>query len=192
MTVMESKKRYELLEKGKELFLKHGVKRISVEEICKEANVSKVTFYKYFKNKSELLNTIRDNLIEIGFSHFDEINKLNLRFSQKIKLMSKWRVEFFKSIQGEFLNQIIEMNEFKREYMTRFIQNIKTAQDNGEIRKDVSPELIALVSEKLREITLQEDWKNIYDDYATYQDEMRTLLFFGMLTDENREEGDMK
>jgi len=189
---MESKKRYELLEKGKELFLKHGVKRISVEEICKEANVSKVTFYKYFKNKSELLNTIRDNLIEIGFSHFDEINKLNLRFSQKIKLMSKWRVEFFKSIQGEFLNQIIEMNEFKREYMTRFIQNIKTAQDNGEIRKDVSPELIALVSEKLREITLQEDWKNIYDDYATYQDEMRTLLFFGMLTDENREEGDMK
>ncbi|MBI9049707.1 MAG: TetR/AcrR family transcriptional regulator [Anaerolineaceae bacterium] len=192
MAGLGNKKRNELLETGKQLFLKHGVKRISVEEICSVANVSKATFYKYFKNKDELLRTIRDNLMDIGFSKFDEINKLELRYSQKVNLMSKWRIEFFKSIQGEFLDEIIEKSEFKREYLTRFIQNIKIAQENGEIRKEVSPELIALVTEKLREITLQENWKDIYNDYATYQDEMRTLLFFGMLTDENRNEGDVK
>ncbi|MCK5130466.1 MAG: TetR/AcrR family transcriptional regulator [Clostridiales bacterium] len=192
MKEIQSLKRRQLLETGKELFLKHGIKRISVEDICQTANVSKVTFYKYFKNKKELLMTIRDDLMEIGFAKFDEINKLDLKFAQKIKLMSKWRIEFLNSIHGEFLDQVIEMNEFKKEFMARYIQNIKTAQKNGEIRKEISPELIALVTEKLREITTNENWKEIYDSYATYQDEMRTLLFFGMLTDENRHEGDMK
>ena len=50
-----SQKKQQLVETGKKLFLKHGVKRISIEEICRESEVSKVTFYKYFKNKQALI-----------------------------------------------------------------------------------------------------------------------------------------
>ena len=41
----------QILTKGKELFWKYGIKRVAIEEICKQAHVSKMTFYKYFKNK---------------------------------------------------------------------------------------------------------------------------------------------
>lgn len=37
------------------LFSQHGWKHISVDEICRQANVSRVTFYKHFKNKKILL-----------------------------------------------------------------------------------------------------------------------------------------
>jgi len=192
MSDRKNKKRYDILETGKKLFLKHGVKRISVEEICREANVSKVTFYKHFKNKQQLLVTIRDSLMEIGFKKFDEINKLDISFEKKIQTMSKWRIEFFESIKGEFLDQIIKMDDFKREYMTRFITNIKTAQKNGEIKNDIFPELIALVIEKLREITIENKWRDFFDDYSTYQNQLRTLIFFGILTKEEKDKGDMK
>ena len=103
--------------------------------------------------------------------------------------MSTWRVEFFSSLQREFLDQIIEMKDFKKEYMNRFIANIMIAQKTGELRKELSPELIALVTEKMREITLTEQWRDIFSDYATYQDQLRTIMFFGMLTDDSQNQG---
>ena len=39
---------------AKDLFWKFGIRKVSIEEICSKANVSKVTFYKYFENKIDL------------------------------------------------------------------------------------------------------------------------------------------
>ncbi len=179
-------KREQLLEVARKLFLKFGTKRVTIEEICKESNVSKVTFYKHFENKTAIIKAIRDEMMEMGFSKFDEISSQGIPFVEKIKLMSKWRIEFLSSIQGEFLDDILVMEEFKKEFMIRYLDNLKQAQIDGEVRKDISPELIWLVTEKMREVTIEGEWKNIFEDYATYQDQIRTIFFFGMLTDENR------
>ena len=50
---ISSKKYQDIKKKGKELFWKYGTKRVTVEEICREAGVSKMTYYKFFKNKNE-------------------------------------------------------------------------------------------------------------------------------------------
>jgi len=44
-----------LLEKGKELVLFHGIKKVSVDEIAKAAGVAKGTFYQHFGSKEEYL-----------------------------------------------------------------------------------------------------------------------------------------
>ena len=187
MAAKESKKRRQLIETGKELFLKHGIKRITIDEICSEAGVSKVTFYKYFKNKQALLKTIRDEFIELGFAKFDEINDLDIPFVQKIKQMSRWRVDFFSSIKGEFLDEVLEMDNFIKKYMTRYTEILKSAQAKGDIRKNISPHLIVLITEKMREVTLEGKWKEIFQDFADYQDQLRTILFWGLLPDKNRD-----
>ena len=43
----------EILEAAKELFFKHGFKRISIEDICNKADVSRRTFYVYYENKAD-------------------------------------------------------------------------------------------------------------------------------------------
>lgn len=154
--------------------------------VRKESNVSKVTLYKHFDNKTAIIKAIRDEMMEMGFSKFDEISSQGIPFVEKIKLISKWRIEFLSSIQGEFLDDILVMEEFKKEFMIRYLANLKQAQIDGEVRKDISPELIWLVTEKMREVTIEGQWKNIFEDYVTYQDQIRTIFFFGMLTDENR------
>ena len=185
-----SKKRRQLIETGKQLFLKHGVKRVTVEEICNKSNVSKVTFYKYFTNKPELLKTIRNELTETGFTKFDEIDQLDITYVEKISLMSEWRMEFFKSIKSEFLDEIIEINDFVKSYNDRFINGIKKAQARGEVRKEISPELVGLITEKLREVTIDGRWREIFNDYATYQNHLRKILFYGLLVDENHSKGE--
>lgn len=59
MTVkIENKKYKALLEAGKKLFCKHGFRRVTIDEICREAGASKMTFYKWFDNKTEFAKTI--------------------------------------------------------------------------------------------------------------------------------------
>ncbi len=49
-----------LTEAGRSLFWKFGFTKVTVEEICQSAGVSKMTFYRYFENKTELAKRILD------------------------------------------------------------------------------------------------------------------------------------
>ena len=61
-----SKKQQQIVNSGKELFFQYGVKRIRVEEICRKAKVSKMTFYKYFENKFALAEHIVQEILNDG------------------------------------------------------------------------------------------------------------------------------
>ena len=175
------KKFRQLVDTGRELFFKHGIKRVAVEEICKKANVSKVTFYKYFDNKLELAKYIGDELINLGFARFDEIDRLDTSFPEKIDLMTQWRIEFFSQIRSEFVEEILNLDGVYAEIKKRYLKNIKAAQERGEIRKEISIELIWLVTEKLNELVKDGSWKSIFSDYSQFQQQLRKLYFYGLL-----------
>lgn len=53
------------------LFSQHGWLRVSIEDICAEAQTSRVTFYKYFRNKKDILKEIlvdHKDRIRAGFT----------------------------------------------------------------------------------------------------------------------------
>ncbi|MBP6345447.1 MAG: TetR/AcrR family transcriptional regulator [Neisseriaceae bacterium] len=57
------------------LFTQHGWTRVSIEDICHQAQTSRVTFYKYFRNKKELLKEIlidHKDSIRAGFARLAE------------------------------------------------------------------------------------------------------------------------
>jgi AcrR family transcriptional regulator len=171
-----------LVETAKTLFFKHGVKRVTVEEICEKAHVSKVTFYKFFSNKDAIVRQIRDDLMNTGFSKFDEIGEMDIPYTEKIDLMTRWRVEYFSQMKSEFIEDIISFEETMEEMKKRFIKNILIAQEKGEIRRDLSPGLIWLTAEKLNEIALNGNWKDAVSDFNELHRQLRTLYFHGLLS----------
>ncbi|MDR3259924.1 MAG: TetR/AcrR family transcriptional regulator [Fusobacteriaceae bacterium] len=60
---MENKRKM-LIESLKILILKKGYSNTTIDDITKEANISKGSFYTYFKNKDELLEEILSNKME--------------------------------------------------------------------------------------------------------------------------------
>lgn len=50
-----NKKKEQIVEAAKILFTKYGYKRVSMDEIAREAKVVKSTIYQYFKDKDDLL-----------------------------------------------------------------------------------------------------------------------------------------
>ena len=70
---IENKKYKSLLETGKKLFWKHGFRRVTIDEICHEAGVSKMTFYKWFDNKTGFAKTIFSNEVQRAIIEFRKI-----------------------------------------------------------------------------------------------------------------------
>ena len=117
----KSKKYISLIDTAKALFFKYGIKRITIEEICGESKVSKVTFYKYFNDKNDLIKTIREELTQTGFERFDEINGLPLSYPEKVEMMTTWRIQFFGSMKSEFIKEIIDIESVTEEIKQRYL-----------------------------------------------------------------------
>lgn len=181
-----SAKHKRLLEVSRELFFKYGVKRVTVEEICEKADVSKMTFYKYFTDKMQLAISIRDELLEQGFSKYEEINGLDISYPEKIDLITQWRIDFFSKMTPEFIEEMLDIEDTVKKMKVLYLRNINDAQEKGEIRKEISPELIWLVTEKLNELVKDGSWKEIFTDYKNFQKQLRTMYFYGLLEDTSK------
>lgn len=177
-----SKKREQIVRTAESLFSRFGVKRVTVEEVCREAGVSKMTFYKYFPNKVELVLSIRDEWVEEGFRKFDEINAKNIPFPEKIDLMTRWKVEFASRVNAEFIRELASTDDIIEQVKRRYLNNITDAQKKGEIRSDIDPEFLWLVVEKINELVKEESWKSVFSELSQYHQQLRTLLWYGLLT----------
>lgn len=92
-------KQAHLLQTAEALFRLHGIRRVTVEEVCSKAGVSKVTFYKYFANRNALALVVIKNMIarsraethallyntELPFSH-----RFKAMLALKHRLIDSW------------------------------------------------------------------------------------------------------
>lgn len=148
-----NKKYQDILENGKHLFWKHGFRRVSVEEICKESGVSKMTFYKYFSNKLVLARTILDNVIDESMQKFKAIPKEDCSPAEKMEKILRMKLEGTTDISREFLNDLYNNSnpelgltqyiEEKTKVVWTEVMNIfRTGQEDGWVRKDLKVEFL--------------------------------------------------
>ncbi|MBT3384438.1 MAG: TetR/AcrR family transcriptional regulator [Prolixibacteraceae bacterium] len=191
MNNISSSKRNDILKTAHDLFWKHGIKRVSIEEICKDAGVSKMTFYKFFPNKIELVKTILDNLIEESITKLNQILASKIPFSEKLKQLFLMKIEGMDNFSMEFMNDIYTnpetglkeyMEEKQMNSMGIIIDFYKDSQKKGFIRKEVKIDFILAYSAQI--FKLMED-KNLIAQYNQPQDfvlESMNLLFYGIVT----------
>lgn len=177
-----SKKRQAILQTAEQMFRQFGFKRISVEEICREAGASKMTFYKYFSNKTDLVRQIKDGWMEEAFSKFEEIKALDIPFSEKIQTMTQWKMEFSAKISARFLQDVVSLDEDLAELKRRYLANIAEAQKQGEIRAEINREFLWLVLDKINDLVREGTYKKVCSEFSEFQYQLRTLVYYGLLT----------
>jgi AcrR family transcriptional regulator len=172
-----------------ELFRKHGFKKVTVEEICKNAEVSKMTFYKFFKNKPDLVDKVWENQFELGMQQFEEIEKMDIPFTKKIQMFLKLKEENTKKFGPGFVEDYIEfMPEFLKTYSTqyniamqRFQDFIKVHQEKGEVRADMRPEFFLKVVAKLMELAQDKELIESYDSIKDFALEVNNFMYYGIM-----------
>lgn len=185
----KSPKYSQILRTSLDLFRTYGIKRITVEEICREAKVSKMTFYKFFKNKADLVDQVWSKEFENGMKQFEEIEKMDAPFTSKVQLLLKLKEENTKKLGAQFTKEYVGMiPEFMKKYsvqyqesMSRFIDFIKIHQDKGEVRAEMSPEFFLKAIAKLMELAQD---KELVESYASIKDfalEVNNFMYYGVM-----------
>ncbi len=181
-----------ILRSSLELFVKKGIREISVHDIVKSANISTRTFYRYFKSKEMVI----DYIITSGIKK----NKLALQMVTKeiknpidayvifisttypgIKNMSN---QFFMDLVKYFPKQFEQLNNFVFKDITAFyIDNIRKGKKMGLYRKEINENLCAYyivesVFNSLYKLFLNS--KEFSKEFVYL--EIRRIISFGMLT----------
>jgi AcrR family transcriptional regulator len=172
-----------------ELFWKHGFKRVSVEEICRKANVSKMTFYKYFPNKTELAKKIYSDIVADAENRFREIMDSDASPAEKIKEVIRMKFEGTMNISPEFMADFYtgsdsELISFVRERTQEILSVLRTdyirAQEKGIFRKDFNVDLLIKMQAKMTELMDDESLTVLYGSRQELIMEFAKLLVYGI------------
>jgi AcrR family transcriptional regulator len=188
-----SKKQGQIVQTATDLFTRFGIKRVSVEEICQRAGASKMTFYKYFRNKLDLLRHIWRTWIDEGYARLDEIDSLEIPFSEKMQKIIDYKTDLVSRMSPEFIDELLhsnpEMSDVLREMFEEshclFMDFVTRAQERGDMRK-MRPEFVLAVMDKLYELAHDERLRRIYPNHVEFTREINSFLFFGILRADNR------
>jgi AcrR family transcriptional regulator len=103
----EEKKR-QIFDAARELFGKHGFKKVTVDEVADRAGVSKVTIYTYFNSKVGLIRALVDETFRERKSAIEELIHSDRPFLEKLNALTVQKADASASYSREFLRQIVE------------------------------------------------------------------------------------
>ena len=184
-----NKKYLQLTETARKLFWKHGFRRVSVEEICRDAGVSKMTFYRFFPNKLELAKTVYDRVVDEGMTRFKKILAEDSPAAEKMKKILRMKMEGTHEISREFLTDFYtgqetglkaHIEEKTKRAWSEIVNDIRNGQDKGWFRRDMKPEFFLLYSQKLIGLINDENLQRLYGSPQELIMELANFVTYGI------------
>ena len=179
---------------ARSLFWKHGIRRVSIEEICQDAGVSKMTCYKYFSNKTAIAKYLIEDMFESGIKAYKEIYHSDISYEEKVKKMLDLKMSNSHEMSQELLddiykNQDEELSEtietIKKRMIGIYLDDIREAQKIKEIRDDVKPEFMLYFLNNLTEMLTDQRLVSIYSNPQQMISEVMTFFFYGIMPRKN-------
>jgi AcrR family transcriptional regulator len=195
VTDPQNNKIRKLISTAHHLFMKHGIRRVTVEEICSESNISKMTFYKYFKNKIELSKYLLYQVSKKQMADYRLMMDQQIPFSDKIKnlmllnndLADLISEEFFDDLCKNPIPELVELiAKLRTDLLSVILNDLRVACDNGEIRKDIKPEFILYILKQLSEMSKDKNLIQLYDSNNNVVMELTNFFFYGILNERGK------
>jgi AcrR family transcriptional regulator len=183
-----------IVSSAKSLFWKHGIKRVTIEEICTEAGVSRMTYYKYFNDKTAIAKFIIEDLFKSGLKEYKDILNSDIPYEEKVKKLIDLKMrsvhetsqelidDIYKNRDEELFNTIENINA---RTLHIYIDDLGEAQKSGEIRADVKPEFILYILNRLTEMLTDKKLVAIYPNPEQMILEVISFFFYGIMPRKN-------
>jgi AcrR family transcriptional regulator len=190
MSVDPSSKKYSVIvSTAKDLFWKYGFKRVSIEELCDHAKVSKMTFYKYFPNKIELAKTVFVRESEAGLKKFRSILQEEIASTDKLKKIVQLKVEGSSDISNDFLQDFYKdeneglknfVIETSRTAWLTMIDDIRDAQRQQIFTDSIKPELLVHLTQVMGSLITNKELLSCYSSPSELIGELTHMMAYGL------------
>ncbi len=181
------KKQQQLIETAQELFCAHGIRRVTVEEICEKAGVSKMTFYKYFTNKWDIAKAVLEMLFAEGINMYYQMVEEDIPFNQKVEMLLTLTKSRVHAVGVTFLNDLLQHDSplytyfIEKQKKTRelSIHFFKKAQEAGHIHSDINISVALFMLDRLSDLIDHPDFVKLMPDVEDRAAEIASILFHG-------------
>jgi AcrR family transcriptional regulator len=147
-------KKMELVHKATEVYMKYGIKSVTMDEMARQLGVSKKTLYLHVKDKNDLVEQCLLLSHEAEHAQIDKIIEDTENAIEQMMLISKFILDIFQKIHPSIFFDIAKyhpsamemMNCHKQEYVCGSIEkNIEIGIKQGLYRKNIHPKVISQV-----------------------------------------------
>ncbi|MFC4267986.1 TetR/AcrR family transcriptional regulator [Polaribacter marinivivus] len=143
-----------IVEKSTELFLNLGFKSVTMDEIASALGVSKKTIYKYFNNKTDLVNAVTNHVFDSISCGIDHICHLNMNPIDELFSIKRFVMEHLKDeksspqyqLQKYYPKIFLSLKKKQFEVMQEcVIDNLKKGIELGLYRPNIDLEFISRI-----------------------------------------------
>ena len=187
-------KRDQILDAGEELFFIRGINDTSMEQIAEAVPVSKMTIYKYFQSKEGLLEAIIDRLLQVTHGDFKQMVKTSDNTLGVLMKMAAYRKLdriseiFIEELIREYPNIAQRLLDYQQTFvLPEFERVIFEGQQQGKIRKDISPHLLVMFLISIKKFLAQPEKLQGIASLKTASEQLLTILYQGIVAPEHKE-----
>jgi AcrR family transcriptional regulator len=185
-----SPKLKQLTNTAETLFSRYGIRRVSIEEICRTAKVSKVTFYKFFRNKNAIVLHILDTMFNDWMAQYGQIITAERPYPDRVRQIIDMKLQITRKLSADFIREYLQtpneeiaafIKQRRDEMMQRVVEDFAKAREKGEIRADIRPEFIIYFMNQINIMAADPQLVALYSNYTEMVAELVQVFFYGIL-----------
>tara|TARA_B100000900_G_scaffold409682_1_gene426061 strand:+ start:552 stop:1160 length:609 start_codon:yes stop_codon:yes gene_type:complete len=145
-------KQTDIIERAGQVFMKLGIRSVTMKDVADHLGVSKKTLYNHFKDKDELIRKIIKAKIELDIAVFKTASTKSPNAIEELHMHSKYVIETFKAINPSVFHDLkksypeawkdIYKHKWDFVYHT-ILRNINRGITEGLYRNDIHKEIYA-------------------------------------------------
>jgi AcrR family transcriptional regulator len=151
--MVEHEEKYQnIIEQVYSIFMQHGIKNVSMDDLCRQMGISKKTLYKYVENKADLLKKISSYIQDLITTRLNELEQLDLNAIDVLLEMSRvssgnhMRINPMVSFEiRKYYPQVYEnyICTKKELIVGSILKNLEQGIKEGLYREDLNKEIVA-------------------------------------------------
>ncbi|MCO5231325.1 MAG: TetR/AcrR family transcriptional regulator [Chitinophagales bacterium] len=143
-----------IIEVATQLFIRNGIRSVTVDRVVKELGISKKTIYQYFSSKEELVNACVADVLNKKKEEIGQVTSKGLEPIAEMLELGALNVEVFKVFSKNTIQDLRMyyphawelINEFKVEVIHQYLlKNIKCGILSGDYRPNLQSHIVAYI-----------------------------------------------
>lgn len=192
----ELETRDKILEGTEALFMKYGIRSVTMDDIARHLSVSKKTLYQHFADKDDLVYKMSEMYLERSSLKYDEIAKGSKNSIEELSKISVRMKSDFENLNPSMVFDLQKYhpkawslyNEHKLKTISQsIVRNIRQGVADGFYRHDINPDILAVTRLILIEAAFNpEMFPKDRFNFIEVQTQLFDLFVYGLCTDKGK------
>ncbi|MCF7918775.1 MAG: TetR/AcrR family transcriptional regulator; helix-turn-helix transcriptional regulator [Candidatus Cloacimonetes bacterium] len=179
----------EILFESYQLFGLYGIRRVRMQDIAREAGISRTTLYKYFSSKREIVMRLLGAMRLRATALMNELDNETLSFETKLTMITESKLAALQEMGEIFIKEIladeeyrVALTEIQAEISRSFVEFLKREQKQGNICGEYDAEFLSMYFMSLQKLIEDEKLAEFYPDMADFTVALINIALRGIWT----------